>query len=132
MDESTRPARQFLVLGSILAGIGVAAGAFGAHGLKEFLSPDMLATYETAVRYQMYHSLALIATGLYVHRSDGAQPKLASGAAWFFVAGILLFSGSLYALTLTGFRWLGLVTPLGGIAFLIGWGMLAMAAWKRS
>src|ERR671923_224847 len=105
---------------------GRAVCAFGAHGLRARLVPDMLATFEIGVRYQMYHALALLAVGLAVPR----WPSLALGG-WLFVAGTVVFSGSLYALAVTGQRWLGAVTPLGGAAFIAGWLALAWAVWTR-
>ena len=119
--------RTFFLIGAVSAFVGVAAGAFGAHGLKERLSAEMLAVFETGVRYQMYHAFALIAAAWAVARWPGALPV---AAGWLFVAGTLVFSGSLYALSLTGQRWLGAVTPLGGLAFLAGWLCLAAACWK--
>jgi uncharacterized membrane protein YgdD (TMEM256/DUF423 family) len=98
----------------------VAAGAFGAHALRARLGPSDLVTFETAVRYQMYHALALLLTGLLTDREVRVG---ASG--WLFLAGIVLFSGSLYLLTLGGLRWMGAVTPLGGLAFILGWLLLA-------
>lgn len=118
-------ARRFLVLGAVLAGVAVAAGAFGAHGLRARLEPRLLEVFETAARYQMYHALALLAVGLLAERRPS---RAASAAGWLFVAGIALFSGSLYALALTGIGWLGAITPLGGVAFLAGWTALAVAA----
>jgi uncharacterized membrane protein YgdD (TMEM256/DUF423 family) len=115
-------------LGALSAFVGVAAGAFGAHGLKERLSAEMLAVFETGARYQMYHAFALVASAWAVARWPGAWSN-ASG--WLFVAGTLVFSGSLYVLSLTGLRWLGAVTPLGGLAFLAGWLCLAAACWKN-
>lgn len=117
--------RIWLVVGAISAGVAVAAGAFGAHALRSRLSPTDLATFETGARYQMYHALALLAVGLVALRAPSAA---ATAAGWCFVIGTMLFSGSLYLLTLTGPRWLGAITPLGGVAFLAGWGALAMAA----
>ena len=117
--------RLFFLIGAVSAFVGVAAGAFGAHGLKERLSAEMLAVFETGVRYQMYHALALFAAAWAASRWPGAWT---SAAGWLFVAGTLVFSGSLYALSLTGQRWLGAVTPLGGLAFLAGWLCLAVAA----
>jgi uncharacterized membrane protein YgdD (TMEM256/DUF423 family) len=117
--------RLFFILGALSAAIGVAAGAFGAHGLRGRLTPDMLAIWETAVRYQVYHALALLATAWALSRWPG-RPGLAAG--WLFVVGTLLFSGSLYLLSLSGQRWLGAITPLGGVAFLAGWGCLVWAA----
>ena len=119
--------RPFLALGAISAGISVAAGAFGAHALKARLSPDLLAVFETGARYQMYHALGLAAAAWAAARGPAAQGA-ATWAGWLFVLGTLLFSGSLYALALTGVRALGAVTPFGGVAFLAGWVALALAA----
>jgi uncharacterized membrane protein YgdD (TMEM256/DUF423 family) len=119
--------RTFLALGAISAGISVAAGAFGAHALKERLSPDLLAVFETGARYEMYHALGLVAAAWAASRGPGAAGA-AGWAGWLFVAGTVLFSGSLYALALTGVRALGAVTPLGGVAFIAGWIALAVAA----
>ena len=117
-------ARVFFGLGALSALISVAAGAFGAHALRERLAPDLLAVFETGARYQMYHALGLLAVAWAV----GRWPGPASAAGWLFVAGTVLFSGSLYLLALTGHRWLGAITPLGGVAFLAGWAALAWAA----
>ncbi|MFN0121638.1 MAG: DUF423 domain-containing protein [Blastocatellia bacterium] len=119
--------KTFFALGSLLALIGVAAGAFGAHALKTRVDAEMLAVFETGVRYQMYHAFGLIAAALAYARWP-SQTMTTSG--WLFIAGILLFSGSLYLMTFTGLRWLGAITPLGGVAFLAGWGCLAWAAWN--
>jgi uncharacterized membrane protein YgdD (TMEM256/DUF423 family) len=119
--------RIFFALGALSACVGVAAGAFGAHALKTRLAPEMLAVFEVGVRYQVYHALALVACAWAIARWPGA-PALAAG--WLFVAGTLLFSGSLYALALTGTRWLGAITPLGGLAFIAGWLCLTAAALK--
>jgi len=119
--------RLFFALGAVSAFVGVAAGAFGAHALKARLSPEMLATFEVGVRYQMYHALGLLLVGWAAARWPGAAT---AAAGWLFVAGTLVFSGSLYLLTLTGARWLGAVTPLGGLALLAGWLCLAWAALK--
>jgi uncharacterized membrane protein YgdD (TMEM256/DUF423 family) len=105
--------------------LAVAAGAFGAHALKTRLTPELLAVFETAARYQMYHALALVAVALAQPRA--APSPLWSWSGWLFAAGTLLFSGSLYALALTGVKWLGAITPLGGLAFLAGWALLAVA-----
>lgn len=118
-------ARFFLVAGSLLAGLAVAAGAFGAHGLEGRVSPDRLETFRTAVAYQMYHALGLLAAGWGVMRGWGVP---AQGAGYCFVGGILVFSGSLYLLVMTDTPWLGAVTPLGGVAFIVGWGLLAWGA----
>jgi uncharacterized membrane protein YgdD (TMEM256/DUF423 family) len=117
--------RTFLALGSISALISVAAGAFGAHALKARLAPDLLAVFETGARYQMLHALGLLAVAWAAGRFPGA---LASAAGWLLLAGTVLFSGSLYLMALTGTRWLGAVTPIGGVAFLAGWACLAWAA----
>ena len=119
--------RFWVALGALLAGLAVAAGAFGAHGLRARLSPDMLQAFETAARYQMYHALALVAVGLI---ADRWPSPLLGTAGWLFVAGVVLFSGSLYGLTLSGVRGLGAITPLGGVAFLAGWACVALAAWR--
>jgi uncharacterized membrane protein YgdD (TMEM256/DUF423 family) len=117
--------RLFATLGAASALVAVAAGAFGAHGLRARLSPDLLAVFETGARYQMYHALGLLAVAWAVTRWPGPWPVR---AGWLFLAGTVLFSGSLYALALTGVRWLGAVTPLGGVAFLAGWLCLALGA----
>ncbi len=119
--------RIFFAMGAASALIAVAAGAFGAHGLEGRLTVDRLATFETAARYQMYHALALMAVAWASTRWPGA---LTTNAGWLFVAGTVLFSGSLYVLSLTGIRWLGAITPLGGVAFLAGWACLVWAAAK--
>jgi|SRR5438067_13822666 len=119
--------RLFFTLGAISAFIAVALGAFAAHGLKARLSPDMLATFEVGARYQMYHALALLAVGWACTRWPGAAVN-ASG--WLFVAGTVLFCGSLYALGLSGVRWIGAITPFGGAAFLAGWLCLAWGAYR--
>lgn len=115
-------ARTFAILGALSAFISVAAGAFGAHSLRQRITPEMLGIFETAARYQMYHALGLIAVAWAVERWPGTYTH---SAGWCFAAGTLLFSGSLYTLALTGDRWLGAVTPLGGLAFLLGWLALA-------
>ncbi|MEK7294282.1 MAG: DUF423 domain-containing protein [Nitrospirota bacterium] len=118
----------FPVLGAGFAFLAVAFGAFGAHSLKTILTPDMLAVFETGVRYQMYHALALLAVGWAVQQYPQASFHI---AGWLFVAGILLFSGSLYMLALSGVRWLGAMTPLGGVLFLAGWAVFAWQFWKQ-
>lgn len=121
--------RTFLILGSLSALISVGAGAFGAHLLKERLEPRMLAVFETAARYEMYHALALVAVGLLLIK----YPSTAGAVAgWAFVSGTLLFSGSLYLMVFTGVRWLGAITPFGGTAFMVGWAALMLAAWRAS
>src|SRR5579864_8113295 len=103
----------FLLIGALAGFLGVAAGAFGAHGLRSRLSADMLGVFETAVRYQMYHALALVATAAAIGRLGDARLLVTAG--WAFVVGIVLFSGSLYALALSGVSVLGAITPLGGV-----------------
>lgn len=120
--------RLFFGIGALLGFAAVAAGAFGAHGLRNRLSPDMLNVFEIAVRYQMYHALALLAVSWFATRVPGGAVQL---AGWFFLAGVVVFSGTLYLLTLTGARWLGAVTPLGGLALLAGWACLIWAAFAR-
>jgi uncharacterized membrane protein YgdD (TMEM256/DUF423 family) len=117
--------RTFLLVGALAGFIGVAFGAFGAHALRSRLSPEMLAVFETGVRYQMYHAFAVLMVALAAARLDG---WLIRGAGWAFTTGIVLFSGSLYALALSGVTTLGAITPIGGLAFLIGWGLLIAAA----
>jgi uncharacterized membrane protein YgdD (TMEM256/DUF423 family) len=120
--------RLFFSIGALSALMSVAAGAFGAHALRARLSPEYLAVFETAARYQMYHALGLLAVAWAVARWPGA---LLQWAGLLFLAGTVLFSGSLYVLALTGTRWLGAITPLGGIAFLAGWLCLVLSV-RRS
>ena len=115
--------RTFVALGALFAALAVAAGAFGAHGLRGRLAPDMLEVFETAARYQMYHALGLLAVAVAVVRWPSAAL-----AGWCMVAGIVIFCGSLYVLSLSGIRWLGAITPIGGLAFIAGWLVLALAA----
>lgn len=116
---------KYLLFGAVSAFIGVAAGAFGAHGLESRISADLLAVYETGVRYELTHAMALLFVGL---ASDRWPEAHWARAGWMFVAGTVVFSGSLYVLALTGLSWLGAVTPLGGLCFLLGWGFAAAAA----
>lgn len=117
--------RVFFGIGCGFALLGVATGAFGAHALQTRLTPERLATYEVAVRYQMYHALALLAVAWAATRWPGG-PVHAAG--WLFVFGIVVFSGTVYALALGGPRWLGAVTPIGGLSFMLAWGLLAWTA----
>ena len=120
--------RVFFTLASIFGGLGVALGAFGAHALRSRLSESLLQTFETGVRYHFYHALALVVVVVAIdHWPKSNLPVI---AGWLFVAGIMLFSGSLYALAFTGIRWLGAITPLGGVAFIGGWICLALTAWR--
>jgi len=119
--------RVFFLLGAISAFIGVAAGAFGAHGLEDRLNADMLSVFEIGVRYQMYHAFGLLAAAWAYSKWPS---KLVSTGGWLFVIGTVLFSGSLYLLSITGLKWFGAVTPFGGVAFLAGWICLAWCAWR--
>ena len=118
--------RTFFMLASLLGGLAVALGACGAHALEARISVDLLATYETGVKYHFYHALALFAVAFAISRWPGSNMPVIAG--WLFVAGILIFSGSLYLLALTGTRWLGAITPIGGVAFIAGWILLALSA----
>jgi uncharacterized membrane protein YgdD (TMEM256/DUF423 family) len=119
--------RRFFGVGAVSAFLAVAAGAFGAHALRDTLPPDRLAVWETAARYQMYHALALLVVAYVAAQKDARAARL---AGWLFMGGTVLFSGSLYLLAASGITWLGAVTPLGGIAFLVGWLALAWTAVK--
>ena len=120
-------AQRFLVFGSIIAGLGVAAGAFGAHALKEILDAPMLQVFETATRYVMYHAIGLCIVSWAIDRYP--EQRLEK-SGWLFLIGILLFSGSLYMVSLAGIRWMGAVTPIGGLAFMTGWLLLAWGVWR--
>jgi uncharacterized membrane protein YgdD (TMEM256/DUF423 family) len=117
--------RTFMLVGALAGFLGVTLGAFGAHGLRGRLTPEMLAVFETGVRYHLYHALALLLVAALAARLDG---RLILAAGWLLTAGIVLFSGSLYLLALTGATILGAITPVGGVAFLLGWAALALAA----
>jgi len=123
------PLRPALVLGALFALLAVMAGAFGAHGLRGVVDARGLEVFQTAVTYQIYHSLALILVAILP--VAGLSRRLLGIAAGFFVAGILLFSGSLYLLVLTDLRWMGPVTPVGGIGFMVGWILVLMAGFRR-
>lgn len=118
-------AKLWIVLGALNALISVAAGAFGAHGLRAKLSPELLVVFETGARYQMYHALGLLALGLFAR---GASSGLTTTSGWLMFAGIVVFSGSLYVLALSGIRGFGAITPIGGVSFLAAWLLFAMAA----
>lgn len=120
-------AARWFAIGAWLGAIGVALGAFGAHGLKTRVSAEMVAVWETGARYHLVHALALLATGWACERWPST---FTSAAGWLFLAGIVLFSGSLYALTLSGARGLGAITPLGGVCFIAGWASLALGAMR--
>jgi uncharacterized membrane protein YgdD (TMEM256/DUF423 family) len=119
----------FLILAAVNAILAVALGAFAAHTLKARLSADMLATFQTGVQYQMYHALALLGVGLLAMHYPAVTLR---NSGFLFLAGMVFFSGSLYALSLSGIRWLGAFTPLGGLAFLLGWALLAWAVYKTN
>ncbi len=120
--------RNQLLLGAINGLVAVAAGAFGAHGLKAQLSADRLATWETAAHYQLIHAVMMVVIAV----AMGSMPtaRLSPWIGWLFLAGIILFSGSLYALALTGIRTLGIITPIGGVSFLSGWLLIGICACK--
>lgn len=127
-NSTPRSARLFLAAGCAAALLAVAIGAFGAHGLKARIAPELLAVYKTGVEYHFYHALGLILVGLAsFHLPESAWLR---AAGWAMVAGILLFSGSLYLLALTGLPWLGAITPLGGASFIAAWTLFATAVLK--
>ena len=117
--------RLFFALGALLGGLGVAAGAFGAHALRDQLAPERLAQYELAVRYQLYHAFALIAAAWAAQRWPDSPATL---AGWLFVVGVVIFCGTVYALSFGSPRWFGAITPLGGISLIAGWALLFWAA----
>jgi uncharacterized membrane protein YgdD (TMEM256/DUF423 family) len=120
----------FLSTGAILGGLSVAGGAFASHALREKISDRSLEIFETAARYQMYHALALLLVALLLTIYQQSPPPTLLASGWLFIIGIALFSGSLYALSLTNVKILGAIAPLGGAAFIAGWGALAFAAWS--
>ncbi|MBW4608435.1 MAG: DUF423 domain-containing protein [Hassallia sp. WJT32-NPBG1] len=120
----------FLSIGAILGGLSVAGGAFASHALREKISERSLEIFETAARYQMYHALALLLVALLLSIYQQSPPPTLLASGWLFIIGITLFSGSLYALSLTNVKILGAIAPLGGAAFIAGWGALAFAAWS--
>lgn len=120
--------RIIVALGAALAGIGVALGAFGAHGLADMVTPERLKVFETAVRYHLVHALALVLTGF---MASSWRSTSTTAVAYLFLAGMVLFSGSLYVLVLTDTSWLGAITPIGGVAWMAGWGLFAWAALSK-
>lgn len=115
--------KTFLVIGALAMALGVILGAFGAHGLKNRLSPDLLAIYHTGVEYHLYHALGLLLVGILIQQFPQLSGLQVGG--WLLFAGILIFSGSLYVLAISGVRWLGAITPIGGLAFIAGWVWIA-------
>ncbi len=120
---------RFFAVGALMLALAVGAGAFGAHGLKAILSPEMLVIWETAARYHAFHGLGLLAVGYAADRGLGRSARI---AGTLLVVGIALFSGSLYAYALTGTRVLAMITPLGGVCFIAGWLALAAGAWRNT
>ncbi len=121
--------RLLVIIGALILLTGVGAGAFGAHALKRVLSPDMLAVWQTAVLYQLIHGLGLLAIAALSARYNTTPMHF---AGLFMLAGVLIFSGSLYTLVLTNIRWLGAITPIGGACFILAWALLAWAAWRSA
>jgi len=119
---------QWLAVAGAMGALGVVLGAFGAHGLKDRLSPDLLITFEVGVRYHMYHAIALMAAALAM--DNDVRARWLGRACWAWTIGIVIFSGSLYALALTNTRWLGAITPIGGGAFIVGWCFLVVAGFR--
>lgn len=115
--------KTFIVIGAVAMALGVVLGAFGAHGLKARLTPDLLAVYQTGVEYHLYHALGLILVGVLAVQFPHISGLKVGG--WLLLAGILVFSGSLYVLAISGVRWLGAITPMGGLAFIVGWSWIA-------
>lgn len=137
MSQAHCRSRLFILLASLLGGLGVGLGALGAHGLKHLVEPRLLEVFNTAVQYQLLHALALLALAIWMRQEATQETTLRrtlNRAAWAWVIGILLFSGSLYAYiltyTLAGVRFFAFITPLGGVFFILGWLMLFLAAWK--
>jgi len=121
--------KTFLIIGAVLMAFGVGLGAFGAHALKQKLSVEMMAVYKTAVEYNFYHALGLILIGI-LYQLYPSKMVMASG--WVVFLGVILFSGSLYFLSITGIKWIGAITPIGGVAFIAGWVLLVIGIIKYS
>lgn len=128
-DHDSHPSSPWIATAALTAFLGVALGAFGAHALSARVDPSLMEVYRTGVLYHLVHALAMFGCGLFLLQRDDRRLRLASA---FFLGGVVLFSGSLYIMTVTGLRWLGAVTPLGGVAFLAGWVMVATSAWRPS
>lgn len=120
--------RTFFIIASLFGGLSVALGAFGAHALRGRIEESLLANYQTGVSYMFYHSLALLAVAWALSRWPASS--LPVWAGWLFIVGIVVFSGSLFVMAFTGLRWLGAITPIGGVAFIAGWLLLALTAWR--
>ncbi|MEJ2508442.1 MAG: DUF423 domain-containing protein [Gammaproteobacteria bacterium] len=120
----------FLFLGSLNAMLAVLLGAFGAHALRGRVAPDLMAVYRTAEQYHFYHALGLLGVGLVALHLPGSA--LVKWSGWLMLGGMVLFSGSLYALALSGVRWLGAITPIGGTAFIVAWLVLCIAVWRAA
>ncbi|MDH5517867.1 MAG: DUF423 domain-containing protein [Gammaproteobacteria bacterium] len=125
----SQTSRNLIMLGSLGGLLSIVLGAFGAHAVKAWLATDLMAVYQTAVSYQMYHSLGLILIGLIYHHH---QSRLIKSAGWLMLSGMIIFSGSLYLLSLAGIRWLGMITPVGGICLIIAWLFLLMGISKKA
>lgn len=119
----------FLIIGSIAMTLAVGLGAFGAHGLKEMLTDEMLDIFETGVKYHFYHAIGLLAVGLVAQLMPNSS--LLQWSGWLMLAGIIIFSGSLYILSISGIRWMGAITPIGGLCFIVAWILLAIASWQN-
>ena len=120
----------FVILGSLSAFVGVALGAFGAHGLKTKVTPEMLTVWQTGVQYHLVHALGLVLIGILCQLMP--ETSMVRNAGWMILIGTVLFSGSLYVMVLSNIRALGMITPLGGVAFLVGWLLIAIAAWQQT
>ena len=120
----------FVILGSLSAFVGVALGAFGAHGLKTKVTPEMLTVWQTGVQYHLVHALGLVLIGILCQLMP--ETSMVRNAGWMILSGTVLFSGSLYVMVLSDIRALGMITPLGGVAFLVGWLLIAIAAWQQT
>lgn len=127
MTDTEASSRRLIMIGCVVAGVGVAAGAFGAHMLKTILEPPMLAAYDTATRYQMYHAFGMVLVGMAVRIYEDRRLAM---AGWLFATGMVLFCGSLYGIALAGLKWLGPITPVGGLTLIIGWGLLGWRVWR--
>lgn len=120
--------RLFFSIASLLGGLAVALGAFGAHAMRGRIAENLLANYETGVKYHFYHALALVAVVVAIQRWPSSNLPVIAG--WAFVIGVIIFSGSLYIMAFTGLRWLGAITPIGGVALIVGWVCLLLVAWR--